>query len=132
MALRPPFNNHINPMTTKPSSKKTYQFGILAEKITMFYLRLTGYKILAWRYKSYFGEIDIIARKSNVIIIIEVKARRKKTLVEEVLRPKQIQRIKKSADSFIARNRKYHNYYMRFDFIEVGRFFLLKHHRNFF
>ena len=64
--------------------KKTYQFGLFAEKIAILLLRLKGYQILKWRYKSYYGEIDIVAKKSRVIIFVEVKARIKKTLIEEV------------------------------------------------
>ena len=39
--------------------KQTHQFGILAERVSILFLRLKGYKILKWRYKSHFGEIDI-------------------------------------------------------------------------
>ena len=112
-------------------SKKTYRFGIFAEKITMLFLFLKGYQIIAWRYKTYLGEIDIIAKKSNIIIAVEVKARRSKANVEEVLRPAQIRRIQKAAELFIAKNPRFHNCNLRFDFVEVGRFFSIKHHRNF-
>ena len=83
------------------TKNRSYQFGILAEKIAMFFLRLKGYKILEWRYKSRFGEVDIIAKKSAVIVAIEVKARTSKILIEEVLRPRQIERVTKSLEFFI-------------------------------
>jgi putative endonuclease len=111
--------------------KKTYKFGLLAEKITILFLFLKGYQILAWRYKTYFGEIDIIAKKSKTIIAVEVKARRTKTLVEEVLRPNQIKRIHRAMEFFIAKNPRFHDHNLRFDFVEVGRFFSIKHHKNF-
>lgn len=113
------------------AKKQTYQFGIFAEKISIIFLWLKGYKILDWRFKSVFGEIDIIARKSRCIIAVEVKARSSKITIEEVLRPKQINRIKKSAEFFIAQNPQFHDHDLRFDFIEVGRFFSIKHHHNF-
>ncbi len=115
----------------KTHKKQTYKFGIFAEKISILFLRLKGYKILAWRYKTKVGEIDIIAKKSNIIAIIEVKARAKKTLIEEIIRQKQINRIKRAAELFIARNSKYHNCAVRLDFIEVRKLFI-KHHKNFF
>ncbi len=111
--------------------KKTYQFGLLAERISIIFLRLKGYRILHWRYKTHLGEIDIIAKKSNLIIIIEVKARRGQSTLEEILRPKQISRIKRAAEIFIAKNRQFHDHGLRFDFIEVGRFFWPKHYINF-
>ena len=111
--------------------RTTYQFGLLAERIAMIFLRLKGYKILAHRYKNQFGEIDIIAKKSRIIIFIEVKARRSKTVIEEVLRPSQLSRIKKSAEIFIAKNPQFHNHDSRFDFIEIGKSLWPKHQKNF-
>lgn len=111
--------------------KKTYQFGLLAEKIAIFLLRLKGYQILHWRYKSHYGEIDIVAKKSRVIIFVEVKARSRKTLIEEVLTPRQISRIKKSAEFFIAQNRRFQDHDLRFDFIEITKFHFPRHYPNF-
>ncbi len=115
--------------------KKTYQFGYLAEKYAMIFLWLKGYKILAHRYKSKFGEIDIIAKKNNFIIFVEVKARYKKINVENVLNFYQINRIKISAENFMAKNQRLQKCYRRFDFIEVRPIFLfifsIKHRINF-
>ncbi len=111
--------------------KRTYQFGILAEKVAIFFLRLKGYQILKWRYQSRFGEIDILAKKSDVIVAVEVKARSSKVLIEEVLHPKQIDRIQRAAQFFIAQNPQFHSHDLRFDFIKINKFFLPKHYRNF-
>jgi putative endonuclease len=111
--------------------RKTYQFGLFAEKISLIFLTLKGYKILSHRYKSRFGEIDIIAKKSRKIVFVEVKARRAKSTIEEVLRPKQLNRIKRAAEFFIATNPQFQNYDLRFDFIEIGKYFLPNHQQNF-
>ncbi len=116
----------------KKSKHYKYKFGIVAEKIVIFFLILKFYRIIEWRYKNYFGEIDIIAEKNGIIIFIEVKARRQKASVEEVLHNHQILRIKKAAESFVAKNKKFHQYLWRFDFIEVNKFYIPKHHKNFF
>lgn len=115
------------------SKKQTYQFGILAEKIAIFLLLIKGYSILKWRYKSRFGELDIIAKKAKIIVAIEVKARRSssKIIVEEVLQTKQIERIKKSAQFFISQNSQFHDYDLRLDFIEVNQFYWPRHYLNF-
>jgi putative endonuclease len=113
------------------TKKQTYKFGILAEKVTMLFLRLKGYQILEWRYKTKLGEIDIIAKKSRVIIMLEVKARKSKVSTEELLSIKQVERLKRAAEFFITKNPEFQNYDVRLDFVEVGRFFLIKHHRNF-
>lgn len=111
--------------------KKSYKFGILAEKIVIFFLFMKGYKILKARYKTRFGEIDIIAQKSKVLIIVEVKARRLNVSSEESLNIKQIYRIKKAAEFFISQNAKFQNHNLRFDFVEVNKLFIPKHHANF-
>jgi len=113
------------------TKKQTYKFGILAEKIAMIFLLLKGYKILQRRYKSHFGEIDIIAKKSQNIIFIEVKARRKKANIEEVLTNHQINRVKRAGEFFISQNQQFSNYNLRFDFIEIDGLLLPKHHLNF-
>ena len=41
----------------------------------MLALILKGYRIAAWRYRTPRGEIDIVARKKNLIVFVEVKAR---------------------------------------------------------
>lgn len=111
--------------------KRAYDFGIIAEKITLCFLRLKGYKILFWRYKTHFGEVDIIAKKFGVIAIIEVKARKSKVLIEEVLSPRQVLRIKNATEFFLTRNPKFRKYRIRFDFIFVGRFFKIRHYKDF-
>jgi len=111
--------------------KKTYQFGLLAEKIAITFLQIKGYKILHHRFKTKFGEIDLIAQKDDFIIFIEVKARKKSANIEEVLTPHQINRIKIAAHIFIDQNHAFHNHNFRFDFIEINSFLKPTHHINF-
>ena len=114
------------------SKKKTYQFGLLAEKITILFLRLKFHQILAWRYKTYFGEIDIIAKKGRTLVFIEVKARKNLNNFEEVLTQRQINRIKKAGEYFLSKNPKFRDYQIRFDFVFVNKFGWPKFYKNFF
>ena len=50
------------------------ELGFLAEGIARHYLIKNGYEILASNYKFKFGELDIIARKENLISFVEVKS----------------------------------------------------------
>jgi putative endonuclease len=113
------------------TKKQSYKFGILAEKISAIFLIFKGYKILHKRYKTYFGEIDIIAKKSNNIVFIEVKARKNKVNIEEILSNRQANRIKSAGQFFISKNPQFSACNLRFDFIEINGSFLPKHHLNF-
>lgn len=61
----------------------TKQLGALGEKIAIHYLKKKGYQILDKNYSPKFvsgpprGEIDIVAKKGDIISFIEVK-----TLIE--------------------------------------------------
>jgi putative endonuclease len=113
------------------SKRQSYNFGIWAERVAEIILILKGYKILQRRYKSHFGEIDLIAKRSNNLVFIEVKARKRRFNIEEVLSTKQVNRIKNSAQFFIVKNPQFSNFNFRFDFIEVNKILLPKHYPNF-
>ena len=53
------------------------QFGYSCEEHVAQYLIELGFSIIARNYKRSFGEIDLIAQKEDLLIFIEVKARKK-------------------------------------------------------
>jgi putative endonuclease len=55
--------------------RKALRRGYFSEYLAALSLMLRGYRILAMRYKVKAGEIDIIARKGDLVSFIEVKAR---------------------------------------------------------
>ena len=63
------------PPRSADDRKKALRRGHVSEYIAAFSLMLRGYRILAMRYRVKSGEIDIIARKGDVVSFIEVKAR---------------------------------------------------------
>ena len=50
--------------------------GDKGERLAARYLRRQGYKVLARRYRTPLGEIDLIARDGACIVFVEVKTRR--------------------------------------------------------
>lgn len=46
-----------------------------AESLACWYLRLTGWRILARRARAPGGEVDIVARRGRMVAFVEVKAR---------------------------------------------------------
>ncbi len=101
---------------------KSYYFGKFSEHLAIIFLLLKGYKIIKKDHQSYFGQIDIIAKKQDILVIVEVKARKIVNSVEEVLSFNQQNRIKESALDFFAKNKKYQNLGIRFDLILIKPF----------
>ena len=52
-----------------------YHTGLWGEFIATIVLSLKGYRILARRYKTHCGEIDLIAVRGDTVSFVEVKAR---------------------------------------------------------
>lgn len=97
-----------NHMRFKANSYKT---GLFAEWMARWVLRLHGFKIVQTRYVTgrYTGraEIDIIARRGNLLIFVEVKCRPDITSGLDAITPAQIVRLRAAAETYMARMR-YH------------------------
>ena len=83
-------------------NKNNINFGIQGENFTESFLRSKNFKILNKNYRKFFGEIDIIAEKDNVIVFVEVKSRKTNysSLLELVTLTKQ-RRIIETAKNYI-------------------------------
>ena len=58
-----------------PRRRKAERRGRRAELIAAWYLRLKLYRVLARRYRTPVGEIDLIVRRGRTIVFVEVKHR---------------------------------------------------------
>ena len=56
-------------------SHATVALGISGEKLACEALTRKGYAILATRYRTRVGEIDIVARDGETLVFVEVKTR---------------------------------------------------------
>lgn len=86
----------------KSKKKKSYNFGLMAEKIAIFFLMLKGYRILAHNYQNPKGEIDILAVKGKVLTIVEVKARQNFEQCGQSITPWKQQKIFAAAQWLIS------------------------------
>jgi len=110
---------------------KYYKLGVIAEYIAMIFLFLKGYRIVRHRYRNKLGEIDIIALKKDLILAIEVKARRKILKIDGLLGVKQQNRIKRSILLFAKNHKIAKNKSIRFDLIVVNNLLKIKHIKGF-
>jgi len=99
--------------------RSSYRRGHRSEWLAALALTAKGYRILARRYRTKLGEIDLIARRGDLVLIVEVKARR--TLVEamEAIRSESERRIEGAADIWLSRQPDYGRLSVRFDMVAV-------------
>ncbi len=104
--------------------------GRRAERLAEILLRLKGYRILARRFRSGQGEIDLIAKRGRVVAFIEVKYRASEDAAIESVSGRQQQRILRAARSFIAQHPKYAAMTSRFDIIVITNALVPRHLLN--
>lgn len=91
------------PSPLKTSAKlKAQDYGRRAEKLTAWYLRLKGYRILAERYRNHGGEIDLLAARGRTLCVVEVKARRNLDDCADSVPPFKQQKIMRAVEGLMA------------------------------
>ena len=76
--------------------------GHRSEAIAAWWLRLKLYRIVARRYRTAAGEIDLIVRRGRTLVFVEVKARASFRVAAEAVSPRQQHRIARAASQFLA------------------------------
>lgn len=106
-----------------------YYKGIICEYLAIVILFFKGYTILKRRYRTKFGEIDILTKKKNNLIAIEVKARHNNLETSEYVSNYQLNRIKNSLNYFVQHNNKYINFNITIEIILFINYFNYKHYK---
>jgi putative endonuclease len=75
--------------------------GKLAEASAEILLRTQGYSILARRFKTGSGEIDLVARRGSRVAFIEVKLRASIDDAAEAVTPKLRGRVRNAAELWL-------------------------------
>jgi putative endonuclease len=104
----------------RPEKIVAFRLGISAESRAAAWLIAHGYRILARRWKSPLGEIDIIAARRHLLIFVEVKARAALDAAAESVTERQKQRIAAAAEIWLAANPQPAIRDLRFDAILVA------------
>ena len=85
--------------------QKAEKRGRRAEWLAAAFLLAKGYRVLAMRYKTHAGEIDIIARKGALAVFVEVKARANEQTAVDAVTPLAMRRIRAASDIWISRQK---------------------------
>jgi putative endonuclease len=97
-----------------------FRTGISAESRAAAYLIAKGFRILARRFKSPLGEIDIVARRGSLLVFVEVKARQSLDDAAWSVTERQRGRIIGAAEAWLARNAPERIRDIRFDAMLVA------------
>lgn len=104
---------------TPRNRRRAYRLGHGAENLAAWILRLKGWRILARRFRSGAGEVDLIARRGNVLAFVEVKARRSRTAALEAVSATARGRIIRAAQIFLMQNPEQADSIQRFDLMLI-------------
>ncbi|HTU66973.1 MAG TPA: YraN family protein [Steroidobacteraceae bacterium] len=107
------------------------QTGSLAENSAAAFLETQGFQIVARNFLRRVGELDIVARQGDLLVVAEVRTRSRDDYggaAASIGRPKQ-RRIAMTAALFLQSHRKYSRCRVRFDVLIVrdGNIDWLKH-----
>ncbi len=110
------------PLLRQPSSERVaaFRLGLSAESRAALLLIAKSYRILARRFKTPLGEIDIVARRRNDLVFVEVKARERFDDAAEAVSERSKRRILAAAEFWLARRPADAQCAIRFDVILVA------------
>ena len=95
------------------------KIGNIGERLAKVYLQIYGYEILKCNYRTQMGEIDIIAKKNEIIHFVEVKTRTSKRIeARDSIGKTKCMHIWKVAQYYLYKNNLY-NIGCQVDAVEV-------------
>jgi putative endonuclease len=106
--------------TAAPARVAAFRAGLSAETRAAAYLMAKGYRMLARRYRTPYGEIDIVARKRNLVAFVEVKARASLDDAAYAVTQRQQARIVNAAQAWLMAHPEHAEFELRFDAILIA------------
>ena len=91
--------------------------GRRAETIAAWWLRLRGFAILATRWRAKVGEIDVVARRGDLVVFVEVKRRASFADAAAAVTADNRVRVARAAEHFLARHPELAGCDARFDVV---------------
>ena len=104
----------------RPERVAAFRLGLSAESRAAFFLIAKAYRIVARRWRTPFGEIDIVARRRRDLVFVEVKARERLDDAAESVTERTRQRIVAAAEMWLAHRPQDAQCAIRFDVILVA------------
>ena len=105
---------------SRPSRRAAERRGQWAETLAALWLQAKGYRIVARRFRSRAGEIDLVARRGRHLAFVEVKARARAAQAAWAVTPRQRARIARAAEHWLAINGAGQDLDMSFDVVLIA------------
>lgn len=99
--------------------KRAERAGAWGESWAALFLTLKGFRIVARRFRTPLGEIDIVARRGRLVLIVEVKRRATLAAAMDAVSAASQGRIARTADLWLARQPDAAQLSLRFDLIAI-------------
>lgn len=120
-------------MSKQSTMAQHNELGKQGEQLAVDFLLKNGYEVVERNFRFDKAEVDVIAKKKEVLAIVEVKTRSTVDFgnPQDFLKPKQIQRIVKAVDEYVTVNKL--DVEVRFDIIAIiknGKQFDIEHLEN--
>ncbi|MGH6922273.1 MAG: YraN family protein [Propylenella sp.] len=96
-----------------------YRHGHVAEAAAALLLLVKGFRLIARRYRTPLGEIDLIAKRGRLIAFVEVKARPSHAEALESVGRFSERRIVDAADLWLAKHPDAAGLDLRYDMVLV-------------
>jgi putative endonuclease len=96
-----------------------YRRGLVSEWVAAAALVVRGYRIVARRCRTPYGEIDLIAVRGRRVAFVEVKHRATRADGEAAVALRQAARIARAADYWISRHPAYQDHERGLDVVLV-------------
>lgn len=77
--------------------------GRRAERFAATWLRLKGWRILATRVRTAAGEVDLVAKRGNLVAFVEVKSRATAAELDHAIDEYRLRRVAAAAELLIPR-----------------------------
>jgi putative endonuclease len=113
--------------SASPARIAAFHTGLSAESRAAAYLMAKGYRILAKRFRTPHGEIDLVVKRRNLLAFVEVKARATLDDAAFAVTPRQQARIVDAAQAWLVMHPEHADFELRFDAMLIAPRHLPRH-----
>jgi putative endonuclease len=121
-----------NKRDSDPRRRAAERRGRRSEIFAAAFLMAKGYRLLARRFRTPLGEIDLVMRRGRTIVFVEVKQRSGESEPRDAVTAAGRRRITRAAELWLARNEIGSGVDFRFDVVVLAPASLPRHYRGLF